>query len=257
MRSRVRVVRETCETAGDMEGKLTADPVAGALQSPPSRFPWANWGAAAAIVGVLVSLAAGVALAFPAAILGHKPHSEDLTTLGNVGVQLGTALGFLLVPMALAAQNGAASVAEILRRLGVRPFRLSALKWMAAAYAAFFLFTLLFSVLVTPPDQKNIAEDFGSWPLQVLLIVVAAPISEEICFRGMLFGGLRTGLSRLPAALIVGLVFGGLHATTGLGAVPPLMVFGFVLCLLYEKTESIVPGMLLHALNNALVLLTK
>lgn len=257
MRSRVRVVRETCETAGDMEGKLTADPVAGPPQVPPSRFPWANWGPATAIVGVLVSLAAGVAIAFPAAILGKKPNGEDLTTLGNVGVQLGTALGFLLVPMAIAAQNGAAGVREILRRLGVRPFHISALKWMAAAYAAFFLFTLLFSVLVTPPDQKNIAEDFGSWPLQVLLIVVAAPISEEICFRGMLFGGLRTGLSRIPAALIVGLIFGGLHVTTGVGAVPPLMVFGFVLCLLYEKTESIVPGILLHALNNALVLLTK
>lgn len=257
MRSRVRVVRETCETAGDMEGKLTADPVAGPSKPPPGRFPWANWGPWAAIAGVLVSLAAGIAIAFPAAVLGQKPHSNDLTALGNVGVQLGTALGFVLVPMALAAQHGAASVGEILRRLGVRPFRLSALKWMAAAYAAFFLFTLLFATLVTPPDQKNIAEDFGSWPLQVLLVVIAAPISEEICFRGMLFGGLRTGLSRIPAALVVGLVFGGLHATTGLGAVPPLMVFGFVLALLYEKTGSIVPGILLHALNNAVVLLAK
>ncbi|HET7589417.1 MAG TPA: CPBP family intramembrane glutamic endopeptidase [Solirubrobacterales bacterium] len=240
-----------------MEGKLTADPVAESPQPPPARFPWASWGGWTAVIGVVVSLAAGVAIAAPAAILGREPHSTDLTTLGNVGVQLGTALGFLLVPMALAAQNGAASVGEILRRLGVRSFRPSALKWMAAAFGAYLLFTVLYTTLITPPDQKNIAEDFGSWPLQVLLIVIAAPISEEVCFRGMLFGGLRRDLSRIPAALVAGLVFGALHATTGVTAVPPLIFLGFVLCLLYERTGSIVPGILLHALNNAVVLLGK
>jgi CAAX protease family protein len=257
MRSRVRVVRETCETAGDMEGKLTADPVARSPQPPPSRFPWANWGAGTAVVGVVVSLAAGVALALPAAVLGQKPHSNDLTALGNVGVQLGTALGFLLVPVAIAAQNGAATLREILQRLGLRQFRPAALKWMGAAFGAYLLFTVLYASLVTTPEQKNIAEEFGAWPLQVLLIVIAAPISEEVCFRGMLFGGLRRRLPRVPAALVAGLVFGGLHATTGISAVPPLIFLGFVLCLLYERTGSIVPGILLHALNNAVVLLGK
>jgi membrane protease YdiL (CAAX protease family) len=240
-----------------MEGKLTADPVVEPPRPQPSGFPYPNWGTGTAIIGVLLALATGLVLAFPAAVLGRKSHGNDLTTLGNVGVQVATALGFLLVPMAIAAQNGAATIGEILRRLGVRPFRLSALKWMVAAYFAFFAFTVVFSVLITPPDQKNIAEDFGAWPLQVLLVVIAAPIAEEVCFRGMLFGGLRTSLPRLPAALVVGLIFGGLHFTTGVGAVPPLMIFGFVLCLLYEETGSIVPGILLHAFNNALVLLAK
>ena len=58
----------------------------------------------------------------------------------------------------------------------------------------------------------------------------------------MLFGGLRERLPRLAAALISGLIFGALHAITGLSAVPPLIVFGFILALLYEKTGSIVPG---------------
>ena len=92
-------------------------------------------------------------------------------------------------------------------------------------------------------------------PLQILLIVIAAPISEEVCFRGMLFGGLRERLPRVAAALLAGLVFGALHALTGVTAVPPLIVFGFVLSLLYEKTGSIVPGILLHMLNNSVALL--
>ena len=57
------------------------------------------------------------------------------------------------------------------------------------------------------------------------------------------------------AALISALVFGGLHATTGISAVPPLIVFGLVLALLYEKTGSIIPGILLHMLNNSVALL--
>ena len=71
----------------------------------------------------------------------------------------------------------------------------------------------------------------------------------------MLFGGLRTRLPRLAAALISGLIFGGLHALTGISAVPPLIVFGFVLALLYEKTGSIVPGIVLHMLNNSVALI--
>jgi uncharacterized protein len=233
-----------------MEANLTVEPVA---EPSPPRFPYANWGAGAALVGVLVALAAGVVLGFPAVIAGHQDNG-DLTTFGNVGVQLATALGFLLVPMAIAAQRGASGM-EILRRLGVWPVRPSALKWMAAAIAAYLLFATFYSVLIVEPKQKDIAEGFGSIPIQVLLIVIAAPISEEVCFRGMLFGGLRRSLTRIPAALVAGLVFGGLHALTGVTAVPPLIAFGFILSLLYEKTGSIVPGIMLHMLNNCFALL--
>jgi membrane protease YdiL (CAAX protease family) len=233
-----------------MEANLTAEPVAA---PQPSRFPYANWGPGTALVGVLAALATGVVLGIPAVLAGHKDNG-DLTTLGNVGVQLATALGFLLVPMAVAARGGASGI-EILRRLGLRPFRPSAFKWMAAAIGVYLLFATFYSLLIVEPKQKDIAEGFGAVPVQVLLIVIAAPISEETCFRGMLYGGLRVRLPRIPAALVGGLIFGGLHAFTGITAVPPLIVFGFLLCLLYEKTGSIVPGILLHMLNNSVALL--
>jgi membrane protease YdiL (CAAX protease family) len=187
----------------------------------------------------------------------YVAHAADhtLTTTANIFVQLSTALGFLLVPMALASMRGASGWREIFARLGVRRFRLSAAKWMAAAVGAYLLFAYLYSTLVVVPHQKDIAEGFGPVPIQVLLIVLAAPISEEVCFRGMLFGGLRTRLPRIAAALLCGLIFGGLHALTGVTAVPPLIAFGFILALLYEKTGSVVPGILLHMLNNSVALL--
>ncbi|HEX3735463.1 MAG TPA: type II CAAX endopeptidase family protein [Solirubrobacterales bacterium] len=196
----------------------------------------------------------GVVLGIPGALIGHKANG-DLTTFGNVFVQIATAAGFLLVPMAIAARGGASTMGEILERLGVRRFRPSALKWMGAAVGAYLLFAALYSSLIVEPHQKDIAEGFGALPVKILLIVVLAPISEEVCFRGMLFGGLREKLPRLGAALISALIFGGLHALTGVSAVPPLIVFGFVLALLYEKTGSILPGIVLHMLNNSIALL--
>jgi membrane protease YdiL (CAAX protease family) len=222
----------------------------------PSRrpFPYSNWGPWVGVLGVFLALGTGVVLGIPAAAIGHDA-AGDLTTFGNVGVQLATAVGFLMVPMAIAAQHGAGSMLQILRRLGVRHFSPSALKWMGAAIVVYLLFTFAYSLLIVEPHQEDIAEGFGTIPIQVLLIVILAPISEEVCFRGMLFGGLREKLPRIGAALIAGLIFGALHAITGVSAVPPLIFFGFLLSLLYEKTGSIVPGIVLHMLNNSVALL--
>jgi membrane protease YdiL (CAAX protease family) len=222
--------------------------------APRAGFPYATWGAQMAIGGVLLALGAGILLGIPAVVIDH-PAEGNLSTAANAVVQLATALGFLLVPIVVATRWGEASVGQALRRLGVRGFRPGALKWMLATVGAYLVFAGVYSALFGAPHQEDIAESFGTVPVQILLIIIAAPISEEVCFRGMLFGGLRTRLPRLAAALASALIFGGLHALTGLSAVPPLIFFGFVLALLYEKTGSIVPGILLHMLNNSVALL--
>ena len=206
------------------------------------------------MLGVVLALGTGIVLSVPVLIADKPPSGEDLSDVANVLVQLATALGFLLVPFAIAAGRGA-TVREAAAQLGLRRFKPSAFLWILAAIGAYLLFAIVYTAVFGQPKQKDVAEAFGAVPIQVLLIVFAAPISEEVCFRGMLFGGLRERLPRLAAALISALIFGGLHATTGLSAVPVLVAFGFILALLYEKTGSIVPGILLHMLNNSVALL--
>ena len=252
MRSRVRVERETCETAGAMESNLAAPPVA---EPAPRAFPPSNWGPSGALMGAVAAIVAGLVLGLPA--LFFTEGEGDLSTTGNIVAQLGLVLGLVLVPLFVARSHGAASLGEALRRLGLRRFQPSAFLWMALAVFVYLLFAALYSILILEPEQEDIAEGFGPVPIQVLLIVIAAPFAEELCFRGMLFGGLRERLPTIPAALIAGVVFGVLHAFTGLSAVPPLIAFGFIFCLLYEKTGSIVPGMLLHLLNNSVALLAQ
>ena len=126
---------------------------------------------------------------------------------------------------------------------------------MGAAIGIYLVVVMVYVALVGEPEQDDFADDLGPLPIQILLIAIAAPISEEVCFRGMLFGGLRERLPMWAAALISAALFGLLHATTGISAVPPLIAFGFLLALLYERTGSILPGILLHMLNNSVALL--
>jgi membrane protease YdiL (CAAX protease family) len=236
-----------------MEAKLPADALDRASEERPA-FPFSNWGARAALVGVLLALGAGLVLGIPVVIVDH-PTEGNLSSAADAAVQFATALGFLFVPFALAATRGADSIREAASRLGLRRFKPSALKWMGAAIGAYLLFAAVYVAIIGEPKQEDIAEGFGAVPVQILLIVIAAPISEEVCFRGMLFGGLRERLPRIAAALVSGGIFGALHALTGISAVPPLIAFGFILALLYEATGSIVPGILLHMLNNSVALL--
>lgn len=232
-----------------MESNLATSPVA---EPAPRDFPPSNWGPKGALFGAVLAIVAGLVLGLPA--IAFVDGENELTTTGNVVAQVGLVLGLLLVPLLVARSNGAKSLGESLRRLGVRGFQPSAFGWMAAAVGAYLLFAILYSALILEPEQEDIADGFGPIPVQVALIVFGAAIAEELCFRGMLFGGLRERLPRVPAALLAGTVFGLLHAFTGLSAVPPLIALGFIFCLLYEKTGSIVPGILLHMLNNSVAL---
>lgn len=208
-----------------------------------------------AVGGLLIALGVGTLLGVPAILIDNSPEGGDLSTGANVVVQLATVLGFLCVPLLVASRWGEEPLRVALRRLGVRRFDGEAIGWMVVAIIVYLVFAAGYVAIFGSPEQEDIADSFGTWPLQVALIAIAAPVSEEICFRGMVFGGLRTRLPALAAALISGAIFGLLHALTGLSAVPPLIVFGFILALLYERTGSIVPGIILHTLNNAVALI--
>jgi membrane protease YdiL (CAAX protease family) len=237
-----------------MEANLPAPASGPSL--PERTFPYSNWGPWPAVAGVLLAIVGVGILSVPIALIDDPAKGEDLSTLASVILQLCTAASFLLVPFAIAATQGA-DLRQAIERLGIRRFPWKDIGWMAAAILAYLIFAALYVSIVGEPEQEDIAEGFGAIPVQVFLIVIAAPISEEVCFRGMLFGGLRERLNKWWAAAIAGAVFGLLHALTGLSAVPPLMMFGFILCLLYEETGSIVPGILLHMLNNSVALLSQ
>jgi membrane protease YdiL (CAAX protease family) len=103
------------------------------------------------------------------------------------------------------------------------------------------------------PDQLGADKSTLAMLAVAGLVCVVAPVAEEVFFRGYFFTALRNWKGVWPAAIITGVVFGAIHAGSApVGYLVPLAVFGFGLCLLYWKTGSLYPCIVLHALNNSL-----
>jgi membrane protease YdiL (CAAX protease family) len=84
--------------------------------------------------------------------------------------------------------------------------------------------------------------------------VLAAPICEEIVFRGYLYPAAKKFTGPWVACFFSALVFAAAHGS--LAALLPLFLFGCVLVFIYEKTGSIWAPMAVHfCFNGATVLI--
>lgn len=91
----------------------------------------------------------------------------------------------------------------------------------------------------------------GAFAANLVLFAIVAPFVEELTFRGAGQSMLRF-LGRFPSIVLVGLAFGLAH-----GLVEALLVlvpFGMALAWLRDRTDSVVPGMIVHALFNGVAL---
>jgi membrane protease YdiL (CAAX protease family) len=85
--------------------------------------------------------------------------------------------------------------------------------------------------------------------------VVFAPVFEELIFRGLLYGTLRTRLGCPLAALGSALVFALAHGY-GVAGFVSVFLSGVLWAWVYERTGSLLPSMTAHVMNNATVALT-
>ena len=83
-----------------------------------------------------------------------------------------------------------------------------------------------------------------------VFVIGVAPVVEEFFFRGFLYQSLRTRLGVSGGAVVSGLIFGAIHFK--LEYLVPLAILGTALALLFQKTGSLWPCIIVHAANNAL-----
>ncbi len=92
-------------------------------------------------------------------------------------------------------------------------------------------------------------EPLGTFLIDAFSAIVWAPIIEELVFRGLLYGTLRTRLGVWPSALASAAIFALPHGYAVAGSLSVLMS-GVLWALAYERTRSLLPGMLAHSANN-------
>ena len=136
---------------------------------------------------------------------------------------------------------------------------LNVLRWTAAAYGIFWLAAIVLSAIFGPPDDQTLVTDLrdedslGVVIVWAVLICVLAPVVEEFFFRGFMFTVLARRMGVVWAMIVDGIVFGIGHAAGAeIIQLLALAAFGMGLCLLYWRTQSIIPCMALHALNNSI-----
>ena len=100
--------------------------------------------------------------------------------------------------------------------------------------------------------------DKASGPVAIVFatlgIAVLAPICEEIFFRGVMFGSLRRWKGVWVAATITAIVFSAAHLEFAPVIFADRLIAGFVWSLVYARTGRLLPGMMAHAANNAVVI---
>jgi uncharacterized protein len=237
----------------------TAPPATGGTAPPPEGEPApgarvaATWGPGRVVVGVVVLLV--LSLIEVAVVSIFDPSLDSLAA--RLVAQAMLAATLVGVAYGVASERGIPSRAPS-ATLGLRRPLRSPLKFAAAAYIAYIVFALAYGAVVHP-HQRDITRDlgFGHGDLGTVvagvLIIVAAPISEEIFFRGFIFGGFRRRLSFPVAAVLSAAIFGLFHYTGGgsEAVIPQLAFLGLALAWVYEETGSIYPTIALHMLNNA------
>jgi len=155
------------------------------------------------------------------------------------------------------------------RELGLRPLPLSKLLGYGVGAGVLGILVIeiaLGSALSALGLRSNQLDEFQfvltEGPSALLLLLfsaaIAAPIVEELFFRGFIFGMYKTRKPLWVAYVMSGLLFTPLHLLPdrmNISQMAGLSIGVFMLAMLlawlYDQTNSLYPGMIAHAINNA------
>src|SRR5829696_5473814 len=221
--------------------------------APPRRKRFARWRPSVALGAVVAALVGSQIVALAIILAAGGDDAPDWLAAAGIVIADLVLLAVVLTVARRGADNlGAATLG--IRRTAFWP----ALAWMLLTYFFVTIFNVFWIIVVgtgsAPRDTGDGAVSIGAVVLVALGVAVAAPIVEEITFRGYLFPALVRWRGPWLGALVCAIVFGLAHCAVYPPELLPMMaVFGFAACMLFWFTGSLLPCIALHAMNNALV----
>ena len=190
-------------------------------------------------------------LAYGSRIDAGKPDPEVLyrwsTAVGGV-VQ-----DAIVVALVLVIARGAR---PLLGLRGPKSFWMSVV-FVAAAVVLVILFEAVYSNLVHPGNEQGLTPDkwepahAAAYIVNAIVICTWVPFVEELTYRGLGYSLLER-FGRGWAILGVGIPFGLAHGLVL--SLPVIVAFGCALAWVRARTNSVLPGMVAHALFNAVAL---
>lgn len=133
--------------------------------------------------------------------------------------------------------------------------------WVLKGFGVVFIFNIIFFGIMSQVGelpgfavQESHIPLFGSSALDiavaVLVLVIIAPVIEEILFRGFLLKAFLTKFQPWLASLLTAGFFAVIHFE--FQSIAVILFLAFVLNWMYMRSGSIIPGIVFHMINNAL-----
>ncbi len=219
----------------------------------PTRPPW----------GVLEGVAVFVAWLAALYLVGGALQAGKVLALQMATVVV--AAGFILMAVGIFLQSRAPAGEAAFRQVGlmrpgrgalrraVLPIVIGAAAYIGAAFGWAYVLQMLGLDLSRMPRQElveMITESRSPWAVGLAFIgaSVAAPMVEEVVFRGMLYLPLRRAVGVAPAAALVGLLFALVHGYVW--GLPQFFVLSCVFVALFERTGTLFSSMVAHSAYN-------
>jgi membrane protease YdiL (CAAX protease family) len=204
-------------------------------------------------------LTAWIALVSVLALLGYASRAAGGKPPRNAAYHYSTAAAGLvqyaiILGIVLAITRPDRRLLALRRPSSYRRVLSTAVAVFIAVYAA----SAVVSAFTDPGREQGLTPDkwdphrTAQFAVNFIVFVAVAPAVEELTFRGLGYSLLEP-LGRVTAILWVGVAFGLAHGL--LEGLPILIVFGAGLAFLRSRTDSVYPGMVVHAAFNAIALI--
>lgn len=231
------------------------------MSASPKRWgAWATAGFSVLVIVLFIMVQIAVFALVVAIQVARNPDTNVAAyaeSLGSSGLVLGiaaiatTIICGGLVLLLIVLRKGL----SIREYLGFDPVSArSLLLWLAVALVTVFVLDGIRVGLgepLVPEFMLNAYASAGFLPLLWLAIVVAAPLFEELLFRGFMLEGLRESrLGAWGAILITSGVWTVIHLQYGLVDMLVILVLGVLLGLAKVRTRSLLTPILIHIFVN-------
>jgi len=228
----------------------------------PERVPWGFWDVVVAALPLIFSFLLAVLVHFLPSSTG-TPASETPTStrvlVANtvVGLVIYAVILLLIWLVTVRKYRVGWSALGVRRPPGVYfalviPILVG--MYIGAALVSALIVKLFYGGKAENPQVKDLTGGGGfSWTSLILALITAsivAPIIEELLFRGVLYGWLRTRWSAVGGVILSAALFSAAHAIPLILA--SIFVVGLTLAIVYEKTKSTLATMTLHSLFNTI-----
>lgn len=143
------------------------------------------------------------------------------------------------------------------KELGFQTFSRNSLALGCGLLVAVYIVTIVNNLImialniITQADViSEILGELDSPYLFAFVTAIVAPITEEIFFRGFLFKGLREKYGWVNALMFSSIIFALFHGQ--IATLIPTFLLGTLFAYMYQRTESVYPGMILHFIVNTM-----